>query len=443
MASEWGWLLGLGLVAAACGGTEAAAPGSGGSDGSGGGADADEPPMPPAGVELRRSTLPYQSDPTVSTVDFDALQAAHRTFALNLYRQVAASTAPDQNLLLSPYSVSTILAMIYAGAQGNTAIELGAVLGFDAAPGALHPAMNELAGRLRALGDSSELRLSTLDVLWLRRDVSVEPAFLDVLGQQYDSGLYLVDFAGDAEGARVAINDWASNQTGGHVTDLLPPGAIDSRTQLALSNAIYLAAPWEYRFERANTLDVSFTLPNGTQVTVPMMLQEAEFPYLFATDYQAVELPYASTPVSLVAVVPTTGDLPQLEASFDDARLAEIVDGLAAASGYFYLGLPKFSFQSAVDLGPPLEQLGVVDAFSPTADFSGISTTTQLYIQTALQQAYIGVDEDATVAGAATGEVFTTVGATPSLHLNRPFLFFIYDRGTGTVLFIGRVASPA
>ncbi len=402
-------------------------------------------PLAPTGIDLRRADLPYEPEPTVSDADFAALQAAHRTFALRLYRELASTAPPEQNLIVSPYSVSRLMAMTYAGARGNTATELASVLGFDAAPEAVHLAMNRLAKRLRGLAESSKLDLRTVDALWLTEELSPDPAFLDVLSQQYDTGTFLVDFADDPEAARLAINDWVMNWSEGLVPDLVPAGAFHTDTVLALSGVLYFAAPWQYGFYPDRTTDGAFALPSGETVSVPLMWSEDEYPRAAAADYSAVELPYADSPVSMIAVLPMTGDLAALESTLDEARLAEIVDALGASAGNagrFSVTMPRFSFDTELDLAAALQSLGIIDAFNATgADFSGISSEMP-YVQTAVQQTHVAVDEYGTVATAAAAEFFATVGSYDSIDLTRPFLFFIYDRDTGTALFVGRVADP-
>jgi serpin B len=402
-------------------------------------------PLAPTGIELRRAELPYEPEPAVSDADFAALQAAHRTFALRLYRELASTAPPEQSLIVSPYSVSRLMAMTYAGAGGNTATELASVLGFDAAPEAVHPAMNLLAKRLGGLAESSKLDLRAVNALWLTQDLSPEPAFLDVLSQQYDTGTFLVDFADDPEGARLAINDWVMDCTEGLVPDLIPAGEFGADTVLALSGVLYFAAPWQYGFYPDYTMDGEFVLPSGAAVSVPLMWSEAEFPRAAGTDYHAVELPYADSPVSMIAVLPTTGDLAAFESTLDSTRLVEIADALGASagnSGRFSVTMPRFSFDTELDLAAVLQSLGVIDAFIPMeADFSGIRPG-GLYVQTAVQQSHVAVDEYGTVATAAAAEFLPTVGFHDSIDLTRPFLFFIYDRDTGTALFVGRVADP-
>ena len=202
-----------------------------------------------------------------------------------------------------------------------------------------------------------------------RSGSGIEPAFLDTLSQDYDSGIYLADFAGDPEGTRKNINGWALELTAGRIVDLLPTGALSANTGLVLTNAVYLSAPWKYRFDPLTTQNGAFTLPSGDQVTVQIMGREEYFAYVFDPNWRAAELPYADSSLSMIVVLPNEQEFAAFEAAFDATRLSQIVDGLANAAALqanprLYLGLPRFSFDASVDLKDPLQALGMTDAFS-------------------------------------------------------------------------------
>jgi hypothetical protein len=172
------------------------------------------------------------------------------------------------------------------------------------------------------------------------------------------------------------------------------------------------------------------------------------FPYAFNTDWRAVALPYAGTSMSMICVLPNEGEFGEFEAQLDASRFEEIVKAInwevEGSNDFIYLRIPKFSFDSDVDLKEPLSHLGMTDAFkSGAADFLGItSNDPDLFISTALQKTHIAIDEIGTVAVAAAGEVFPPGAIVPSFFLDRPFLFFIWDDDTQTVLFVGRLVNP-
>jgi serpin B len=403
-------------------------------------------PATPEGIELVRSDVAYLTTSDVPDSDLEAIQKAQRMFALDLYREVADNAEPGDNLLVSPYSVATILAMTYAGARGNTQQQMAAVLHLGEAAGALDPAMNAVANSLRQESEQSGLELRLFNALWLSNTLEPEQPFLDTLSKYYDSGVYHVDFASGPEAARKRINSWVTELTGGTIEDLLPQGAIHADTALVLSNAVFLSAKWRDPFEPAHTQDGAFTLESGAQETVPMMSREWEYPAVFRSQWRAVELAYQNSQVSMVFVLPNEGELVEFDAAFDEARLDEIVQALddakLSSDTLVSLRLPRFGFDASVDLVPRLGALGMTDAFSDAAaNFSGIASD-PLYIETALHKSHIAVDEVGTVATAATIQVGVPAAIAPSLFFDRPFVFFIYDHANGTVLFVGRLSDP-
>ncbi|MBN1605231.1 MAG: serpin family protein [Polyangiaceae bacterium] len=404
------------------------------------GTETDNPAAPPKGIELVRSDVAYLTSSDASDSNLKAVEKAQRTFALDLYREMAANADPGDNLLVSPYSVATILAMTYAGARGNTRDEMAAVLHLGDAAEALHPAMNAIANSLREESEQSGLELELFNALWLSNHLEPEQPFLDTLSQYYDTGVYRLDFAADPDGARERINTWVSELTRGTIEDLLPERVFDPLTKLVLSNAVFLSAKWQDSFSPELTETDRFTLADGKQTTVPTMHTHRDCAAALRTDWRAVELPFVNSHASMVFVLPNEGELAEFDASFDEARLSEIVQALGVWE--LSLAVPRFAYDASLDLVPRLASLGMRDAFLvDPADFSGIAADS-MYIGVALHKTHIAVDEVGTVAAGATVEEVRTKGIAPALSLDRPFVFFIYDHATDTILFLGRLSNP-
>lgn len=404
-------------------------------------------PMGPQGIELRRSSQAYLSDVNVPSTDSNALRTGVRAFALDLYREVAKRAAPEQNVCLGTNSISTVLAMTTAGARNATEAELTTVLQHGLAQNELHPAMNQLAQDLRAEFSGTAVRYDALNSIWLADDHQIEEPFLDTLSQQYDTGVYQVDFAGNAEGARDSINSWISEKTQGLIPELFGSGAITPLTELVLTNAAYLSAPWKDRFDPATTEPAEFALPDGTVVEVPMMARQWTYPFAFDVDWRALELPFNDANAGMVFVLPNEGEFTTFEASFDASTVERIVTALETSQDDVQIvqtQVPRFDFSGNVHLQPALETLGMTSAFDEaTADFTGIDPRGTLYVDGFVHRTTISVDENGTTAAVATGEVMVPMPITPVISLDRPFLFFIYDHGTQTVLFVGRLVRPA
>ena len=406
-------------------------------------------PAGPEGIELRRSNLTYLTDVEVSADDQQALCDANRAFALDLYGTVASAAAADDNVFLCPIGIATVLSMTYAGARGDTATEMASVLHWELSADALHPAVNALHQSLRAGTENTAVRFDTVNSIWLAEDHATADPFLDVLSQQYDTGVYMVDFAGDAEGARQSINEWVGEQTNGLIEELFAEGAISPLTEVTLANAAYLSAPWRDRFDPVSTEAGEFLLADGNAVDVPMMTRVYQYPFVFAVDWRAVELRFRDANMGMVFVLPNEGEFEQFQANLDGAQLEEIVTALEAAptdgntGTSLWLTVPRFEFDASVDLQQALEALGMQAAFDlSAADFSGIDPGGSLYVDALVHRTTVGVDEEGTTAASATGEVMVPLSINPRINLNRPFIFFIYDHDTGTVLFLGRLVRP-
>ncbi|UCH87798.1 MAG: serpin family protein [Dehalococcoidia bacterium] len=399
----------------------------------------------PEQAQVAQSETQRVTSPAVPEPDLDELVAGNSAFAFDLYQAVRGN---EGNLLYSPYSISIALAMTYSGARGETKQQMADTLSFTLPDDRLHPAFNaldlELAGRGEAPqgGESSRFQLNIANAIWGQKDYPFLAEFLDVLAENYGAGLRLLDFASAPEESRLAINDWVSDQTEGKIPDLMPQGVINALTRLVLTNAIYFNAGWAFPFEPQDTEEGPFHLLDGGEVTVPMMKQSEEFGYAEGEGYQAVSLSYGASGVSMVLLVPQAGQFEAFESSLNAERVDAIVKDLER--WIVTLSMPKFDFESSFDLGETLATMGMPDAFSGAADFSGMTGSRELFISAVVHKAFISVDEEGTEAAAATGvAMMESVPQGPvELTVDRPFVFLIRGSRTGAVLFAGRVVNP-
>jgi serpin B len=400
----------------------------------------------PEGIELLRSELKRERTPDVSAGDAQRFASDQRAFSAGLYGQLTGS---GDNLFFSPYSVATALAMTYAGAAGATKQEMAEALHFSLPEPNLHAAFNavDLALAKRAeersameTGDAFQLNINNAN--FAQQGLPVRPAFLDTLALNYDSGLFVADFASEPERERKAINGWVAERTEQRIEELLPESSIDGDTQMVLVNTIYFKGSWQAKFDPKQTTDATFHAANG-DATVPMMHGAARGRYARGTDYQVVERPYVSPSVRMLLVLPDPGRLAAVE-----ARLASgLFDEARAALGEYMvdLRLPRFSFRASFELADVLKELGMKLAFSGGADLSGIAGAAgDLFIDQVYHQAFVAVDEQGTEAAAATAVVVTRESAPENVMVtfDRPFLFFIHDEPTGQILFAGRFSQP-
>ncbi|MFL7790753.1 MAG: serpin family protein [Anaerolineae bacterium] len=384
----------------------------------------------------------------VPASDQAELVGGNSAFAFDLYRLLKEEE--KGNLFYSPHSISLALAMTYAGARGETEQQMADALHYILPQDHLHPAFNWLDLELASRGEGAEgkddggFRLNVANSTWGQKDHTFLPDYLDTLALNYGAGMQLVDFVGDPEGARGAINDWVSDKTEGKIKDIVPPGAIDELTRLVLANAIYFNAAWAEPFEESQTKDGPFYPLDGDQVTVPMMHQTASFGYAEGEGYQAVELPYDGRELSMVILLPAEDEFESFEDSLDAGRVDAITSDLAY--GRVILTMPRFEVESSFSLGDALSKMGMPDAFSMDADFSGIDGMRDLYIGAVVHKAFVSVDEAGTEAAAATIVIMPAMTAqepeTIEVTIDHPFIFFIRDIKTGAILFVGRVVDP-
>lgn len=404
-------------------------------------------PVSPPDIGLIRAELPRLQASDVDEAQIAQLVQAHNQFAFDLYQVIRA--ASNENLIYSPYSIWQAFSMVYAGARSQTEAEMAGVLRF--LPQELHHlAFNALDQRLAALaeenGDAQEgdrFALNIANAIWGQVGLPFNQGYLEILAQQYGAGLRASNFAEQPEEARQEINQWVAEQTAERIQDILPPGSIGPNTRLVLANAIYFNAAWRFPFNKDATQDGPFTLLDGRQVTVPLMRQSgARVLYAEGPNYQAVTLPYAGDEVQMLIILPAVGQFEAVEAALSAEFLRQVRS--QAQLRDVVLTMPRFEFDTDLDLRQLLNGMGLINPFAGAADFSGIVTGGGLFISDALHRGTITVDEEGTEAAAVTVVILAeSLLEAAEMTLNRPFIFTILDQQTGTILFIGRVLNPA
>jgi serpin B len=311
--------------------------------------------------------------------------------------------------------------------------------------------------RRRQDGSIAPLDLAVACSLWGQHDTRWNESFLRRLDETYAGELRRVDYVADAEGARVRINGWTSEQTHARIPELIGTGILDLDTRLVLVNAVYLKAPWEHPFRAAMTQPRRFTRRDGSTVQAPTMslriapddASAGTRPrYAQGDGWQAAELSYAGSELAMTVVLPERGRLEQVERAVAAGVLRRAVRALEPVPA-LEVRLPKWTFRTARSLKDPLSALGMPTAFDDrAADFGGMTDEDRLFISHVLHEAFVAVDEEGTEAAAATAVVMRRTSAGPPppkpvvLHVDRPFFFVIHDVGSRTPVFVGRVDDP-
>jgi serine protease inhibitor len=363
-------------------------------------------------------------------------------FAFDLYEELKRV---EGNIFFSPYSISTALAMAYAGARGKTEEQMGAALHFTLDQNQFHPAFSCLEAQLKAIQEKGDIELNIANALWAQEDYVFLRKFLKLIACNYLAALNPVDFKRAHEEARKKINAWVEQKTKDKIKELIKPGVLNSMTRLVLTNAIYFKGRWESQFKKCRTKKNPFWLSIDKPVEVSMMTQKQQFRYMENDRVQILEMPYVGNDLAMIVLLPRKVDgLDQLEADLSVENLNMWIGHLRKREVSVFL--PKFKMTSQFRLSETLASMGMPDAFSGNADFSGINGTKDLFISAVIHKAFVDVTEEGTEAAAATAGVISLTSAPskppPTFRADHPFLFLIHDKHSGSIIFVGRIVNP-
>jgi serpin B len=407
-----------------------------------GGGGTDEPPVsiPPPVYDLRSSKARTPA-PVVSDTDATAFTHDNLAFSVDLYHELRAGS--PGNFVYSQTSISTALAMLYAGAATTTQTQMADTLHFTLPAARLHAAFNamDLALTTPPPGASpAAFRLAVANSIWIQDGFPVLPVYLDALAENYGAGLFVENFQTAPEPARNEINRWVSERTEGQIPGLFPAGSINTLTRLVLANAVFFHGDWKVPFRKDSPTQVFHAITGD--VSVPTMHGNLNADIWSGRGWNAAVIDYVGDTASMIVVVPDAGTFAAFEADLTVESLGAILAG-AQTGGRADLIMPRFKFSTDVALAGTLSALGMPVAFSEEADFSGINGQRNLHVQAVVHKAMIAVDEKGTTASAATGVSVGVTSLPPTLVIDRPFLFFIRHDATGAILFQGRVVNPS
>lgn len=390
-------------------------------------------PGPDGSVQLVADTAPIT---TATQSAVDAVAAAEQRLSLALLRQVGDGS----NVTVSPASLYLALGMLRNGARGTTADEISQALQSEGLPvDEQNAGLAALTHDLAAAAAHDGIDLASANSLWQQRGFPVKKAFLAALAAYYQSGVWQVDFAQHMSDALHAIDVWTSDKTHGKITKLFD--SLDPSTVLVLANAVYFRADWQTVFDKTETTPGVFTTTSGKRVTAQFMSGGAGLTAVATDGYQAVQLPYRGGRFAALAIMPTSGSLSEFVASLTPGRIESIAGETAPG---VTVAIPRFTTTSTLELNRVLQAMGMRQAFSADADFSGLSNEATAVDQV-IQRDYLAVGEYGTTAAAATGVsmVPLSLPAGPQVQLDHPFLFLVRDTQTGAILFASEITDPS
>lgn len=362
-----------------------------------------------------------------------SLVTANNTLGFQLFN-AARSQNGSGNLFLSPTSLALALEIAYNGAAGNTQTQMQQALQLQGI-GLSDLNAGNAALQASLVSPDPKVTLTIANSLWTRAGV-VKAGFVQANTTYYGSEL------GDVSGLPDNVNAWIAKKTNNLITTLLPP-ADYSNTIAVIANAIYFKGQWSTQFDPAETQNASFTLADGSKVTVPMMHQQGDYAYLQGDHYQMARLPYGNGRLSMIVVLPDEGTtLESVLSALNAATLTAQIGQMRPQHGF--LAVPRFTASYGAEMKGFLSALGMADAFDPNrADFSGLAD--QAYLTFVYHKTFVKVNEEGTEAAAATGVGVgaTSVPAGFQFALTRPFFYAIRDDKTGVLLFLGQMMNPA
>lgn len=380
----------------------------------------------------------------------EELIKATSTFAIELYSQLRET---EKNLFFSPFSIFTALAMVYAGARGSTANQMEQTLHIPLEQHQFHMALKNLLRILRNDESFKDTVLSIANLLCIKEGYDLLEKFLWTIEDNYNAPIWKLDFSLGVESC-AKINAWVSEQTRGKIKNIID--SIDTEMRLILINAIYFKGMWENTFDKQYTKDEHFTLISDEKLVVPMMHQTKNFSYLEDEQFQILEMPYKANlifgkreQISMVIFLPKqSNSLSELEPLLTIQKIEDYFSRLreqyAQKVKVFF---PRFTINMKYKLRKYLLDLGITEAFTKNADFSGISKEPIIFISDIIHKTFVEVNERGTEAAAVTA--MRVVGASigprkepPIFRADHPFLFIIQDLQTKTILFIGKLMNP-
>lgn len=348
---------------------------------------------------------------------------------------------PDENVMLSPLSLSEVLVMVANGAAGNTREEILNTLGFA------ENSMEEVNAYYRTLHSGllqadPRVKLSLANSVWIEDDFTVKQSFTETLSANYDAEVNVLPFDRNMVNK---VNDWCARKTNGTISKFLEE---EPDFQLLLLNALYFKGGWKEKFKKEKTLERTFYKPISNK-RVDFMRGSFDALCYSSDDepFKVLRLPYGNDAFSMIIALPDEGvNVDEFAKTITGDEWQRWIDGMEEYENV-KVELPKFKmeFDFENDLKKVLQAMGIKEAFAATSDFSGINDDNRLYVGGVKQKTFIEVNEEGTTAAAVSGIIgYTSPGVSKYLEfiVNRPFIYAIQERSSGAILFVGKVTNP-
>jgi serine protease inhibitor len=383
-------------------------------------------------------------NPMKDSAAISAIAEANNEFALSLYKKTGDE---EKNIVFSPYSISSALAVTYAGARGNTAKEMAEVLWFPKDQSSFHPGYKAFTDSILLSGKEKGTELRIANALWVQQDYKLRQDFIELAASCYNAKAENVNFKmpEELEKTRQKINKWVEDATNNRIRNLLQQGVLKELTRLVITNAIWFNGNWVKPFDTSATYSSIFNINSAKSINTEFMHQKTDAGYYEDDEIQALEFPYKGGKKSMLIILPKeTEGWRLIGRILTTDRLKIISQGLKIQE--VDIAIPKFKYESQFSLKETLIQMGMEEPFSNSADFSGMTDANDLKIDEVIHKAFIEVNETGTEAAAATAVIMILKSAlnerTVRFNANHPFIYFITDKTTGGIIFMGRLVNP-
>ena len=393
---------------------------------------------------INHQAPPIEEKVLISTPEGIAeIITANNQFAIAMYQQINGQPdQADKNVFFSPYSLSTVMAILYAAAEGETKAQIQKTFHYPA-PAILNPNSAALYNQFNK--PNPDYKLATVNDLWMQQGLTLNKSYTDTLQHYYSGQVTALDFEGSPDPARQTINKKIADKTKQLIPELLPKGSIKSDTAVVLTNAIYFKGDWTLPFTAERTSAQPFYNAIGRASTVQMMQQQSYFSYYENKHIQVVQLPYKGDDLSMLVVLPKLNHklaMQQLAKSLNATKIKQWSAGLVRQE--VDLQLPKFKLDARYQMKTLLADMGMPKAFNNGAEFNLYADGPPIKLDEVYHQAVVTVDEKGTEAAAATAIVgmYTGMSYPAEFKADHPFMFMIKDNKTGAILFLGQVNKP-
>lgn len=383
-------------------------------------------------------------NPMKESASVSAISEANNEFALSLYKKIGDK---ENNIVFSPYSIGSALAVTYAGARANTAKEMAQVLWFPEDQALFHPGYKAFTDSILLTGKEKGTELRVANALWVQDDYKLRQDFMNLAESCYKAKAENVNFKmpEELEKTRQKINKWVEDMTNNRIQNLLQQGVLKEITRMVITNAVWFNGNWVSPFDTNNTYSSIFNINSAKSISTEFMHQKTDAGYYKDNDIQALEIPYKGGKKSMLIILPKETEGWRLIGRILSTDRMKIISREMKVQEV-EMAIPKFSYENQFNLKEILMQMGMKEPFSNFADFSGMTDANDLKIDEVIHKAFIEVNETGTEAAAATAVIMvlkSALGEQPVRFIaDHPFIYFITDKTTGGIIFMGRMVDP-